>query len=191
MTVVSTLPFGAGLGSSAAYSVCLSAAFLEAVAKVSPTEMDTKCWNPGALPLPTTNTFDQPSSSDCQYFPEEIQKRLESESRVVLGNLGVKAWSQEGLLDLANKWGFEAEKLIHGTPSGIDNSISTFGMAVVFHNQHTMLLHSVIITQVEQYVFKTEASLTWKGKVVSNNVCSVCSVKQLNEPNTSRAGYQT
>ncbi|KAF9978063.1 hypothetical protein BGZ73_003803 [Actinomortierella ambigua] len=77
-SVRSSLPVGAGLGSSASYSVCVATALLQINGYLTP-EMDN----------------------------------------------AVKR-------DLINQWAFQAERVIHGNPSGIDNTVSTFGGAVAF-----------------------------------------------------------
>ncbi|KAL4353587.1 hypothetical protein GQ457_06G023840 [Hibiscus cannabinus] len=84
VVVSSELPVGAGLGSSAAYCVALSAALL-ALSDSAKLDVSQKGWF----------TF-------------------KSEA------------------ELVNKWAFEGEKIIHGRPSGVDNSVSTFGNVIKF-----------------------------------------------------------
>lgn len=83
-TLRSTIPIGAGLGSSASIAVCLSAAMLLQLRALS-----------GPHP-------DQP--------PEEARLQVER----------------------INRWAFALEMCIHGNPSGVDNTVSTQGKAVVF-----------------------------------------------------------
>lgn len=80
ITVDSMLPTGAGLGSSAAYAVCVTASLL--------------------------------------IFSGEIPSQCTS-------------WSQNDY-DLINTWAFEMERIIHGTPSGVDNAVSTYGGVLIF-----------------------------------------------------------
>ena len=86
-TLRSTLPIGAGLGSSASISVCLSSALLLQIR---------------ALAGPHS---DQPS--------EEAELQIER----------------------INRWAFVGEMCIHGNPSGVDNTVSTGGKAVLFKRE--------------------------------------------------------
>lgn len=83
----STIPIGAGLGSSASVSVCIAAALLVQCRALS-----------GPHP-------DQQS--------EEADKQLER----------------------INRWAFVGEMLIHGNPSGVDNTVATNGHAVLFQRK--------------------------------------------------------
>lgn len=52
-------------------------------------------------------------------------RRLTSVARQV-DNTNTAKWSGKDV-DLINQWAFVGEKIIHGNPSGIDNSVSTYG----------------------------------------------------------------
>lgn len=84
--VQSQMPVGAGLGSSAAYGVCLAA---------------TLMWISGQLNTHNNSVPDR-STLSRKY------------------------------LDAVCEWAFSSEKILHGTPSGIDNSICTYGGSVSF-----------------------------------------------------------
>jgi mevalonate kinase len=84
------LPVGAGLGSSAAFSVAAASALLESV-----------------------------------------HGRDSQTSEVVLDGTKVQRPGEERLTSI-NEWAFMSETLLHGTPSGLDNTTSTFGGAIVY-----------------------------------------------------------
>lgn len=86
-TLRSTIPIGAGLGSSASIMVCLSTALLLQIRAL-------------AGPHP-----DQPSTE------AELQ------------------------IERINRWAFVGEMCIHGNPSGVDNTVSSGGRAVLFKRE--------------------------------------------------------
>jgi mevalonate kinase len=86
-TLRSTIPIGAGLGSSASIAVCLSAALLLQIRALSGPHQD------------------QPPA-ECSLQIERI-----------------------------NRWAFVGEMCIHGTPSGVDNTVSAGGKAVLYQRR--------------------------------------------------------
>jgi len=86
-TLRSTIPIGAGLGSSASISVCLSTAMLLQIRALSGPHQD------------------QPSQ-ECELNIERI-----------------------------NRWSFVGEMCIHGNPSGVDNTVSSGGKALLFQRR--------------------------------------------------------
>jgi mevalonate kinase len=86
-TLRSTIPIGAGLGSSASISVCISAALLLQIRALSGPHQD------------------QP--------PQECELNIER----------------------INRWAFVGEMCIHGNPSGVDNTVSSGGKAVLFQRR--------------------------------------------------------
>ncbi|EEB91074.1 hypothetical protein MPER_10633, partial [Moniliophthora perniciosa FA553] len=91
-TARSTLPVGAGLGSSASFSTCAAAAFLLLQKRIKAPE----------IPAPT------------------------SAGHVHVSHQGRRAITPETAEEV-NKWAFIAEKILHGTPSGVDNSVAVYG----------------------------------------------------------------
>ncbi|KAH7436236.1 hypothetical protein KP509_05G009600 [Ceratopteris richardii] len=63
-----------------------------------------------------------------------------SERNHGVGNVNI----DEKDLELVNKWAFKGETIIHGRPSGIDNTVSTFGYVVKVKSGHLTRLHDSI-----------------------------------------------
>lgn len=100
----STLPVGAGLGSSASYSTCAASTLL----------LLTKRISVPPLPAPTR-------ASESDDDPGHLHVSHE-------GRRAVPAITAEEI----NKWAFVAEKVLHGNPSGVDNSVAVFGGALAY-----------------------------------------------------------
>lgn len=88
--IKSQIPIGAGLGSSAAFAVCVASAFY--VYTLTHSQPDF------------VKTFNQTASIDeRQFFNNTV-----------------------------SSWAFLSERIMHGTPSGLDNTVCTFGNVVQF-----------------------------------------------------------
>ncbi|KAL6323945.1 hypothetical protein AAG906_006215 [Vitis piasezkii] len=94
-----------------------------------------------------------------------------------------QGWSVfgENELELVNKWAFEGEKIIHGKPSGIDNSVSTFGNMIKFKSGSLTRLSSNM--PLKMLVTNTKVGRNTKALVAG------VSERTLRHPNAMKAVF--
>jgi mevalonate kinase len=102
------LPIGAGLGSSAAFSVAASAACFQLLYQ----------WSQYF----TTTTTAATTTTTIFQFPNSIMNNNNIESTTILTQC----------LPHINHWAYSGEILMHGTPSGLDNTTSCYGGLVSY-----------------------------------------------------------
>ena len=116
---VSNLPVSAGLGSSATFAVCMAAAMLllsDRICKEASTKQFCKS---------EYDTYLE------DIIPEEMKHKLKECLGQFSKHENIQSFQTVALPEemkcLVCDWSFQCERLIHGTPSGIDNSVSCFG----------------------------------------------------------------
>ncbi|KIJ14273.1 hypothetical protein PAXINDRAFT_79654 [Paxillus involutus ATCC 200175] len=104
-TARATLPVGAGLGSSAAFSVCAATALLLIFGRISHS-------SPSDLPSPPPSS---PSSGSGSSSQAQAMSKL-----------------PKALANTVNAYAFLSEKILHGNPSGVDNSVASYGGGLLY-----------------------------------------------------------
>ena len=104
IVVRSTLPIGAGLGSSASFSVCIATALLILHGRI----------DLPAVPPPSREPI-APGDPGHVHVPHGGRRAIPPE-----------------IAEETNRWAFVAEKVLHGNPSGVDNSVAVYGGALAY-----------------------------------------------------------
>ena len=107
------LPIGGGLGSSAAFSVALSGALLGLRQKVF------------------KDVYSDEVEASLKFTGQQDIPMSVFENNFILGR-GGKSVDNDKFLTILNGWAYAAEVVIHGAPSGLDNTTSCFGGALKY-----------------------------------------------------------
>jgi mevalonate kinase len=95
-----------------------------------------------------------------------------------------KGWLMfgEDELELVNKWAFEGERIIHGRPSGIDNTVSTYGNMIKFRSGELTRLTSN--TSLKMLITNTKVGRNTKALVAG------VSERTVRHPNSMAAVFK-
>lgn len=118
--VTSELPASAGLGSSASFCVAVSAALLAAASGATAAHRsspDLGQQAPASGEQAAAGASGKRSSGVGEGFGGRAGEDVECRGQEV----------EEEMRALVNAWALEGERIIHGTPSGVDNEVSSRG----------------------------------------------------------------
>lgn len=135
----SEIPIGAGLGSSAVFGVCISAAFY--------------------------------IYTMSQVQPNFIKSFIDTAS----------IEEREQLNNVVSSWAFLSERIMHGTPSGLDNTVCTFGNVVQFIKNPKRFINVAVESTINIMLVNTGVS--------RNTLEIVRNVKELRDDHTKTIDY--
>lgn len=135
------LPIGAGLGSSAAFSVALSATLIRFIQYIN-----------HALGRTTTNNTS--TEFKLNIWKNELSNDTYWRSpTAATGSSGTSITTSyeyqipnKSILENINKFAYASEVVIHGTPSGLDNTTSCFGGALKFSKRPGLFVGIYIVS---------------------------------------------